>query len=90
MPSPGLAACLWMRRPTTTIYAEVVMGNADTAGLVHLDSRELATIVGGAMGDGGEALAVDLGRLIGGFLGGCWCVLTHPPEASYSYAKVGY
>lgn len=66
------------------------MGNADSAGLILLDSRELATIAGGALGDGGESLARDLGKLIGGLLGGCWCVLTHPPESSYSYAKLGY
>jgi len=61
---------------------------AVTPGMLPLDRSEMLALYAG--GDGGESFAKDVGYFIGAVIGTCWYALTHPPEASYSYAKVGY
>ena len=62
----------------------------ETVELTPLGHDEMLTLVGGLTGDGGEAFIRDAFYFVGAVVGVCWNALTHPPESSYSYAKVGY
>ncbi len=53
--------------------------------VVALDAGEMALVFGGEDSFGG-----DLGKVLGAIIGGAVYLLTHPPEANYAYAKVGY
>lgn len=60
-------------------------------GVTELAPAEMAMLRGGDdSGSGGTGFAYDLGKILGGLAGGLWWVITNPPEASYSYGKVGY
>lgn len=59
-------------------------------GLTGLAPGEMAALMGGDDASSGlSGFAYDLGKTLGGLAGGLWWLLTNPPEASYSYAKVG-
>ncbi len=53
--------------------------------VVALNAGEMALVFGGEDSFGG-----DLGKVLGAIIGGAVYLLTHPPEANYAYAKVGY
>ena len=57
----------------------------DNLQVLTLDPSEMLTLFGGVDSFGG-----DLGKFIGAVLGGAVYLLTHPPEANYAYAKMGY
>jgi len=50
-----------------------------------LAAGEMALMFGGEDSFGG-----DIGKVLGAIIGGAVYLITHPPQADYAYAKVGY